>query len=147
MPSFASELVKNWKNVPRSTIHTFGLGSETKAVTNVRVVGQSTFAMESSSDANGETVHIRNIQEVWKEMGNPSIDLLHMNCEGCEWEMLETLLWSEIIHKVRILQVGTHWFAQVKNIEQWYCAIEAKLETTHQKIYHQFFAWERWILK
>lgn len=35
VPSFARELVKNWKNVPRSTIHTFGLGSETKTVTNL----------------------------------------------------------------------------------------------------------------
>jgi FkbM family methyltransferase len=147
VPSFANALVKNWENVPRSTVHAFGLGSETKHVNGVKVVGESTFAMSSSSDASGETVHIKNILEAWEELGKPSIDLLHMNCDGCEWEMLETLLSSGMVHQVQILQVGTHWFAEVKSIEQRYCAIEAKLETTHEKIYQQYFGWERWQLK
>ena len=147
VPSFANVLEKNWKNVPRSTVHAFGLGSESKQVEGVHVVGESTFAMSGGKDSSGETVHIKSIVEAWEELGKPSIDLLHMNCEGCEWEMLETLISSDIIHKVRILQVGTHWFADVQNIEQRYCAIEAKLETTHEKIYQQYFGWERWQLK
>ena len=32
---------------------------------------------------------------------SPEISLLHMNCEGCEWEMLETLLKDpDVISKV-----------------------------------------------
>ena len=32
---------------------------------------------------------------------SPEISLLHMNCEGCEWEMLETLLKeADVIKKV-----------------------------------------------
>ena len=32
---------------------------------------------------------------------SPEISLLHMNCEGCEWEMLETLLKDpDVIKKV-----------------------------------------------
>ena len=68
------------------------------------------------------------------------ISLLHMNCEGCEWEMLENLLKQpDVISKVpkigtpfykhrgaflggnstallqvRCLQVGTHYFPEVK---------------------------------
>ena len=64
------------------------------------------------------------------------ISLLHMNCEGCEWEMLENLLKDpDVISKVpqfvqtvksvsstafcefsqvRCLQVGTHYFPEVK---------------------------------
>ena len=69
---------------------------------------------------------------------SPEISLLHMNCEGCEWEMLETLLkeadvikkvpWAWILPvtvyllcsftgcklQVRCLQVGTHYFPKVK---------------------------------
>jgi galactoside 2-L-fucosyltransferase 1/2 len=144
VPSFANVLKKNWKNVPRSTVHAFGLGSESKQVEHVHVVGESTFAMSGGTDSSGETVHIKSIVEAWGELGKPSIDLLHINCEGCEWEMLETMISSGIVNKVRILQVGTHWFANVKNIQQRYCNIESKLSATHTKKFQQYFGWERW---
>lgn len=144
VPSFANVLKKNWKNVPRSTVHAFGLGSESKQVEHVHVVGESTFAMSDGKDFSGETVHIKSIVEAWEELGKPSIDLLHINCEGCEWEMLETMISSGIVNKVRILQVGTHWFANVKNIQQRYCNIESKLSATHTKKFQQYFGWERW---
>jgi FkbM family methyltransferase len=144
VPSFASQLVNNWRNVPRSTVHTFGLGAKTRTIANVKVKGQSTFAMAGSKDMSGETVQIMDVVEAWEELGKPSIDLLHMNCEGCEWEMLERLISSDIVDKVQILQLGTHWFEDIKNIEQRYCTIESKLATTHRRIYQQHFGWERW---
>ena len=30
-----------------------------------------------------------------------SIDLFHVNCEGCEWEMIENLLASDLVKKMR----------------------------------------------
>ena len=66
------------------------------------------------------------------------ISLLHMNCEGCEWEMLENLLkhpdvmskvplvWTKLYNcfctsettscpllQVKCLQIGTHYFPEV----------------------------------
>ena len=38
-----------------------------------------------------------------------AVDLLHVNCEGCEWEMLENLLKDpDVISKVP--QVGTRLY-------------------------------------
>eukprot|EP01083_Nonionella_stella_P263387 894798_1 len=50
MPSFHAQLVEYWKylNVPRATIHKFGLGATTRYVHNIKADGQATFAMEFS---------------------------------------------------------------------------------------------------
>ena len=29
------------------------------------------------------------------------IDLLHVNCEGCEWEMFENLIENDLLKKIR----------------------------------------------
>ena len=62
--------------------------------------------MEGSD--HGATPELRSVTEVWKEFGSPSIDLLHANCEGCEWELLEALLEANIVPHIRIIQVGTY---------------------------------------
>ena len=39
----------------------------------------------------------------------PEISLLHMNCEGCEWEMLESLLKNaDVIDKVFKARIRFH---------------------------------------
>ena len=63
--------------------------------------GQSTFGMANSEA--GETdkipLQIREAASVLRSVGSsglssgqPSISLLHVNCEGCEWEMLENII-------------------------------------------------------
>jgi FkbM family methyltransferase len=144
VPSFASALQRHWERVPRSTVHAYGLGLSTRTVVGVETAGESTFAMEGSRAEKGETLHIRSVEEVWRELGSPTIALLHVNCEGCEWEMWEALLDSNLARHIRIIQVGTHWFPQIKDIERRYCDIETKMKATHKMVFKQAFGWERW---
>merc|ERR1712226_510083 len=76
----------------------------------------------------------------------PEISLLHMNCEGCEWEMLESLLKNaDVIDKVRFLQVGTHYFPErVANQNRRYCKIREQLSETHKMVWGEPYAWEGW---
>lgn len=136
----------NWENVPRSSIHLYGLGLATRTVTGVKIAGESTFAMESANSTGGETLEIRGVMEVWDELHpqNMNIDLLHANCEGCEWELWEALLISGIIKNISTFQVGTHWFQQVLDIERRYCDIDTKMRVTHNVNFKQAFGWERW---
>lgn len=146
VPEYAAQLQANWADVPRSTVHPYGLGSSTRTVGGVNLAGESTFAMESSSTGNGGTeLLIRSIKDVWVELGSPRVDLLHVNCEGCEWEMWETLLDEGLVQQMETVQFGTHWFPQVKDIEKRYCAIEGRMKETHSIAFKQAFGWERWI--
>ena len=80
VPSFASELQRNWVDVPRSSIHAYGLGASTSFVSGVKVKGQGTFAMEGAHTDKGAKLQIRSIVEVWREFDSPTIDLLSMKC-------------------------------------------------------------------
>lgn len=42
VPSFFKQLKENWKDVPRSKLHQYGIGSSTRIV-NVQLEGQGTF--------------------------------------------------------------------------------------------------------
>ena len=61
--------------------------------------GQSTFGMQDSDDTNESFVDLE-IKKASEEILTVSqksagtIDLLHVNCEGCEWEMLEDIIES-----------------------------------------------------
>ena len=92
----------------------------------------------------GVTLQIRSVADVWRDLGSPTIDLLHANCEGCEWELWEAMLEAGIVPHIRTIQIGTHWFPQIKDIERRYCNIETKLKATHAVVFKQAFGWERW---
>ena len=84
---------------------------------------------------------------VSREFGAPKIDLMHVNCEGCEWELLESLLTAGMTSQICTLQLGTHWFKQITDIEHRYCTIDSKLQATHTVVFKQAFGWERWSRK
>lgn len=154
VPSFMSALRKNWKGVPRSTLHNFGLGKTSRTVRDVPVRGESTFAMDTKhkngknlkTPSGQETINIRAVQGVYDELGKAHIDLLHMNCEGCEWEVMDALIASGIASRIRIIQIGFHYFPSIPNPKQQYCAISDGLSRSHTIDFRQIFAWERWLL-
>jgi FkbM family methyltransferase len=80
VPQFVEQLRRNWKDVPRASIHDFGLGIVARTVHNVNVKGEGTFAMvdghDDTSAGGGATVVIRSIADVWREHGMTRLDLL-----------------------------------------------------------------------
>ena len=76
--------------------------------------------------------------------GSGDLDLLHVNCEGCEYEMLENLIKSGLHWKINIIQFGTHYFPGVPRLTERYCAIRSELKKSHRMVYGTAFAWERW---
>jgi FkbM family methyltransferase len=83
VPSFVRELKKNWKDVPRSTVHAYGLGAYSRTVEHVQTgEGQGTFTMSTAARTDGETITIKELGEVWANLNVSVLDLLHVNCEG-----------------------------------------------------------------
>lgn len=81
-------------------------------------------------------------------VGNYQIDLMTINCEGCEYDLLETLLSTDLIYQFRHIQFGTH--PTLKNLRdpvRRYCKIQEWLRRSHKLTYQYKFQWETWKLK
>merc|ERR1711874_127156 len=108
--------------------------------------GQGTFGMDDShaADNNDSKLHIIEASKGFQHVTDHQLDLLHINCEGCEYELLENIIENNLHRKIKIIQFGSHFFAQIARLTERYCNIREKLSETHVKIYGQSFGWERW---
>ena len=58
--------------------------------------------------------------------GTGDLELLHVNCEGCEYEMLENIIKSGLHWKIKIIQFGTHFFPEVPRLTERFCDMHKK---------------------
>jgi len=155
VPTFNKILTEKWdghkvSNGWDATVNKFGLGSNDRIVklSKASIIGQSTFGMKETEGGDFEELQIRDaskaVGEVLRSLKDKTeVDLLHVNCEGCEWEMFENLISSGIHTKIRMIQFGTHYFSQVENTQR-YCHIRDSLSQTHHMLYGEAWGWERW---
>lgn len=108
--------------------------------------------MHHSADGTGlfgvggavEIVQLREAKKLLDEIGVDRIDLLKINIEGGEYELLEHLIDTGCIAKVRRLQVQFHDF--VPDAIRLRAKIGASLAKTHRQSWCYYFVWEEWIL-
>ena len=152
---FYENLDKVWKNHVKTnqwdvTVHKFGLGDSTRRIflSESDIKGQGTFAMKDKEAEEGKKIPLEIIEATTAFTnvtgGSEDLDLLHVNCEGCEYEMLENLIKSGLHWKIKIIQFGTHFFSEIPNLTERYCAIRSELTQSHKMVYGTAFAWERW---
>ena len=73
------------------------------------------------------------------------IDLMKINIEGGEYDLLEHLIKTGDIKKIKNIQVQFHDF--VPDAESRMKAIQGNLVETHELTYQYEFVWENWKLK
>lgn len=112
-----------------------------------------TLPMSLADDASGlhnlkhslaptEMIQLKAMARVMTELNIKQIDLLKINIEGGEFKLLEHLLNSELMVKIKHLQVQFHDFAEdaVSRRE----LIRRKLVITHTQEWCYPFVWESW---
>ena len=100
--------------------------------------------MESGS-GNG-TAEIHSFERTWNELKTKQLDLLHVNCEGCEFQILNGIFGkTSIISNIKTIQFETHLIPNYqKNILEMYCGLIQSLSNSHHIIFQAPFIWERW---
>ncbi|CAF3774630.1 unnamed protein product [Rotaria sp. Silwood1] len=74
------------------------------------------------------------------------LNLLHLNCEGCEYDVIERLVKTNLIKYIRIIQLGSHRPAAIHTtVNQRYCCLQQMLSMTHHLQFGVPWAWERWL--
>jgi FkbM family methyltransferase len=155
---FFSQLSSRWKGVEGVTLHSAGMGggNRTIVLSTSSLKGESTFVMEgdvkSSDIPPGSSVleivdAASEVRSILSSTGRSSIDLLHLNCEGCEWELMLRLVEEGMLRVFANIQISFHNYAQagIGVHMPVYCLIREALLKTHSPVHVVTFGWERWV--
>jgi FkbM family methyltransferase len=149
-------LTEQFKSNPKIEIYPYGLGSYARSVLvepkDIDNSGTSIFRPLSSSNSSLiQRIQLLNIVEVIQNIRKTRtktgiIDMISINCEGCEFEIIPALILNNLTQYFRIIQFATH-LSLVSDSSCIYCQIEQALQQTHQILYHYTKLWEGWVLK
>ena len=152
---FAVQLQNKWKSESRVTAHAYGVGESAQefSLPKAALKGQSTFIAESgganvNTPDTTTTARIVPFQQALDDAGGQYPTLLHMNCEGCEWDFLPQAHAAGFLQQVPVIQIGTHNYgAMGLGPRIWQlCEIRYLLSQTHDMVEGGVaFAWERWV--
>ncbi|CAF1260907.1 unnamed protein product, partial [Didymodactylos carnosus] len=144
-------------NRSRTEIHRYGLGVSKRQLkirtsgTNNEATSMFTKENDSGKSVNETmtTIDILNIIDVLQEIliRYKKIDLLTMNCEGCEFEILPALIEdTTLLTKINNIQFATH----IDTLEYGiciYCKLQQDLQRKYEIFYQYKVLWESWTKK
>ena len=91
-----------------------------------------------------EIILIKKISEL-SDLKNKNIDLIHINIEGGEYELINEIIISSMIKRVKFLEVQFHeWYPTIKSSRIARAKLHRKLFLTHKLVYSYDFVWEKW---
>jgi FkbM family methyltransferase len=149
-------LTEQFKSNPKIKIHPYGLGNHARSVliepADFGNAGTSIFRPLSSPNSSiiqriqllDVVQVIQNIRKTRTKSG--IIDMISINCEGCEFEIIPALILNNMTQYFRIIQFGSH-VNLVPGSLCIYCQIEQALQRTHEVLFHYTMLWEGWVLK
>jgi FkbM family methyltransferase len=102
----------------------------------------------SSSSHDGEQVREYSsisVENLFKIVIEPQIDLFQINCEGAEYEILPEIISGGHITRINAINIQFHYL-NVTNILRRRKIVK-QLRRTHELIWNVPFIWERWEIK
>jgi len=139
---FADEMKQRFAGIEKIHVHSFGLGrvSQTRLISVMR--DSSSFYRKAGDSKDAREVCASDfILESQIEM----IDLLGINIEGGEYDLLDHLIESGLMPRIKNIQIQFHDF--MPNAEWQLARIQQGLEKTHDLIFRFLFIWEGWKIK
>lgn len=135
-PIFHEQARENLKGLGVE-IYPYGLGA------HARTLFFSDEGDATRPTSSGKSGEIRSFSEVLKALSITKVDLLQINCEGCEWEILETiLLMPHVFQRIQVqFHAGAEW---VENRLSRYGIIQDRLTETHELLYDHPWIWQLW---
>ncbi len=153
VPPFFENLKKVYQNPVfdnRVFLHNVGLGKDNTIVKlpKSEIKGQSTFldGKQRVGNRNFYDIEIRRMDTILSELELNEVSLLHMNCEGCEWDTLLSM--GDIFKVFKIVQFSSHNYGEEGiGVRSWQlCQIRDYLNRTHTIGSDEVpFGWERWV--
>ena len=141
-PKFHKDIQSRFQNNSKVKIYNFGLGAKEEAIQLSNQKDTSTMFASGSDPVTGK---LKSAADFLTANNFDTIDLMKINIEGREYELLEHLIETGWIKKVKNIQIQFHTF--VPNAEERMTRIQNDLRKTHESTYLYKFLWENWKLK
>ncbi|XP_060068132.1 uncharacterized protein LOC132548294 [Ylistrum balloti] len=157
-------LISKLKHLPQGKIqaHNIGLGAKDDKI-QVKPAGNRTssfgkqrlqeeFGKNGNESEQMADLSIRSVERFFQDMGiggEDQLDLLILDCEGCEYDVLDYLLKSpDVLHYIRVIMFQSHKFkGHRKELVRKYCTYQQLLPLTHEIQFQNKFSWEVWTLR
>ncbi len=123
-------------------IYPFGLGPRTEQLL-IELAGNESSIVRRSQEGPKEVIRIESIDRFFID-NIESVDLMKINIEGAEYELLDCLLDTPHIHKIKNIQIQFHDFLEYHI--KWIYKLREKLQKTHHVTYSYDLIWENWKL-
>ncbi|UJR08129.1 hypothetical protein I4U23_012405 [Adineta vaga] len=149
-------LIEKFQTNSKVEIQPYGLGNYARKI-EIEPVGntnEGTSIFRKLSKKNSTKTQsieildiVQTIENIRKtKTSNGIIDMISINCEGCEFEILPALILNNLTQSIRIIQFGSH-MEFFNNSSIIYCQMEQGIERTHKIIYQYTMLWEAWVMK
>lgn len=139
---FYAHCVERFRAIPRIEVYEYGLGAKDASLP-IEVKGDGSSFVHLHAPQRWAS--IRCADRVFGELALDQIDLMKINIEGGEYDLLELLISSGWIRRIRFLQIQFHDFFPEAAMRRE--AIREKLSASHKEMWNYKFVWESWAAK
>ncbi len=140
---FAKNIEARFEKNQKIITYNFGLGDRTKLAKIC--VNENASSLFRSTSAISQNVKIVRAVDFLNENDITELDLMQINIEGGEYDLLEDLIQSREIRKIKNIQVQFHDF--IPHAKTRRNNIQIELRRTHELTYQFPFVWENWHIK
>jgi FkbM family methyltransferase len=114
-------------------------------IINLGIFESEASILYNENDTN-EIITVESIpaSQIFELIGSEIIDLMKINVEGAEYVILDNLIKSKSISKIKSIQIQFHL---TNNSDVLYKNIINQLEKTHKMTWRFPFVWENWEIK
>jgi FkbM family methyltransferase len=138
--SFATNIQNRFKKNKKVSVYAYGLGnSNTELDISIETASSSLYKSDIGPK---EKIKIVNIKDFFDTEHITHIDLMKINIEGGEYDLLDYLIETKLIHKIDNIQVQFHDF--VPHAKERMHKIQHELKKSHTPTYQYEFVWENW---
>ena len=144
MPRYAESIRNRFYKNRNIVVRDYGLGGENRDE-KIYFSEDGSTVYNRGKSAKTINVRIADVDNAFKAEGIRGIDLLKINIEGCEYELIESLIQNLWIKKIKNIQVQFH--DNVDNYKKRLENISRELALTHRRTYCYPMVWENWTIR
>ncbi|XP_021357858.1 uncharacterized protein LOC110453294 [Mizuhopecten yessoensis] len=143
---FFHVLTKKFVSSPNVVVYNFGIDVSDGVFYMNDENNDAASIFDKEQNKNNTESRIVNATIFFEKMSvrKNDVDLITLNCEGCEYAVLDLLLSTDYIRHFRNIQFQPHNTQGICYSVQRYCWYQELLRKTHRLTFQYKFIWESW---